>query len=398
MNLTKQLFTLYLIGMIILSPGLFASSASTSNIISMEENAFEQPYSTIKFKSHILNEERELKVHLPENYKESDKKYPVLYLLDGNRHLAHAIIAEDTLQAQSLIPQHIIVAITNNRGTRRRDLSSGKTNFLNFIKSEVFDLIANRYRTTERKTLFRHSMAGAFAMDILATQPDKFSNYITASPVIQLNNSELIEKFEVLKLADDGGNKSLYLTLGNQSAEGKNAADAFKHFLDLLRSQSIKNLISHHQYLRNQVHMTTPNLTLYSGLTFAFADYHPPVYEGYDNFKKNGKINGLDKYYADRAKKYSVSAIVPERTIRNFGFAIFDDGHQSEGIKILEENVRKYPNSLRALNALAQLLEEAKDIDKAIKICEKAVDLAKNQSSRNLNHFEAEVKRLKKLK
>lgn len=72
----------------------------------------------IKLSSQILNKERELIIHLPHNYEQSEKKYPVLYLLDGRTHIEHASSAVSYLSRFGIIPEMIVDAVINVDRTR----------------------------------------------------------------------------------------------------------------------------------------------------------------------------------------------------------------------------------------------------------------------------------------
>lgn len=148
--------------------------------------------------------------------------------------------------------------------------------------------------------------------------------------------------------------------------------------------------------------MTTPYLTLYQGLTFVFEDYRMPTFAGFDDYDKRGGMQGLQQYYIQRASKYQTSTDVPERTIRRLGYAILDDNHHQEAIQIFETNSNKNPQSAGALNALAQAYEETKDIEKALEIYKKALELSVEKSLGSVDFFERQIKRLeseiKKLK
>ena len=146
MNLINAIQTISIIGLMLTSYSTSAIAQELSKVeaakpVSIEANELTQKYSTIKMHSLILGEDRELLIHLPNDYHTSEKTYSVLYALDGNRHLPHAVITEEILQSESLISQNLIVGIKTNRGTRRRDLSSGKENIIHFIKEEVFTML-----------------------------------------------------------------------------------------------------------------------------------------------------------------------------------------------------------------------------------------------------------------
>jgi predicted alpha/beta superfamily hydrolase len=224
-----------------------------------------------KIQSSILKEERSLLIRLPKGYDDSKKEYPVIYVLDGNNHFYHATIAATTLEENERMPESIIVAIPNNPGTRRRDLARGRANFKLFIKNEVIQFVEKKYRTTNHRTIFGHSMAGAFVLNYLATDPSLFENYIAASPVIQIMNSELLVQFEDLFKSKTPLNKSLYFTLTGIDAEGERATEALTKFVALLKKDAPKSLAWKYDYIENQIHMTTPYLTMYQGLSTVFS-------------------------------------------------------------------------------------------------------------------------------
>ncbi len=75
------------------------------------------PGETVDFYSTVLDETRRIYVQLPEGYSRRDKKYPVLYVLDGEWlfHLAssHARFYSYDEVAGIRIPQVIVVGIEN---------------------------------------------------------------------------------------------------------------------------------------------------------------------------------------------------------------------------------------------------------------------------------------------
>ncbi|WP_232371901.1 alpha/beta hydrolase-fold protein [Salinimonas iocasae] len=73
----------------------------------------------IAIDSEVLNETRELMVHLPNNYdRYTDTSYPVLFLLDGQRNFAHAAGTLVLLNQSGMASEMIIVAINNTYRTR----------------------------------------------------------------------------------------------------------------------------------------------------------------------------------------------------------------------------------------------------------------------------------------
>tara|TARA_R110002096_G_scaffold18857_1_gene63656 strand:- start:2375 stop:3544 length:1170 start_codon:yes stop_codon:yes gene_type:complete len=350
--------------------------------------------SIYKFKSNILNEERTLLIHLPENYENSEKEYPVIYVLDGNNHFYHASIAVTILEENERMPASIIVAIPNNQGTRGRDLARARDKFKQYIKDEVISFVEKNYRTTNHKTIFGHSMAGAFVLDYLATEPSLFENYIAASPVIQILDSELHGKFNELFRTEKALNKSLYFTLADKVAEGERATNALNKFVEILKNEAPKSLDWKYNFIENQVHMTTPYLTMYEGLSKVFADYQSPRYNSYEDYKNRGGLNALKAYYSTRADKYQTSKEIPNRTLRRTAYVLLDDGQTDMAINLFEENVKNNPQSAIAHKALGDAYEENNETEKAMNAHQMAVNLSKEQNSPDTNYFSRQLIRV----
>ncbi len=73
--------------------------------------------------SKILNEERTLLIHLPEDYAHNSTSYPVLFLLYGDHvttYFGETVSILDRLGQTGRIPEMLLVAVTNT--DRYRDL------------------------------------------------------------------------------------------------------------------------------------------------------------------------------------------------------------------------------------------------------------------------------------
>jgi len=344
--------------------------------------------------SATLNEERNLLIHLPNGYENSEKKYPVIYVLDGNNHFQHAINAATLLADNERIPEGIIVAIPNNSGTRGRDLARMRDKFKQFIKDEVIAFVEKNYRTTKHRTIFGHSMAGAFVLNYLATEPSLFDNYIAASPVIQVLDSELHDKFIDLFKTEKSLKKSLYFTLTDKIVEGERATIALNKFVEILKNEAPESLDWKYSFIENQIHMTTPYLTMYEGLSKVFADYQSPRYSSYKDYKNRGGLKALKTYYLNRADKYQTSKEIPNSTLRRVAYILLDDDQINMSINLFEENVKNNPQSAIAYKALGDAYEENNEITKALKVHQTAVELSKEQNSPDTNYFSRQLIRV----
>ena len=349
----------------------------------------------ISFESAVLNEQRKIIIHLPEGYYTSKESYPVLYLLDGKRHLQHAVTAKGILAGQGLMPESIIVAVTNNSGTRGRDLGRENGAFLKFIKQEVIAYIDQQYRTSPFRTLFGHSMAGAFSLNVLATDPKLFNQYIAASPFLQVNNYQTLANVKALLAKETKLEQSLYFTLTDRLAEGDEATDALAQLTTMIEQES-PSMHWRYEFIQNQIHMTTPFLTLYAGLAFVNQDYRAPTFDSLTEFNNASAMKSLTAHYQQRALKYGGSTEVPERVVRRLAFSFMRD-EPKQAIALFAENAKRHPESPGALFGLGRGYENNDESVKAMQAYKDALALAKQQSADSVNFLERQVKRYQRV-
>lgn len=143
--------------------------------------------------SQILKEDRTLLVYLPRRYDQTQKKYPVIYQLDGwESQYLRGIALIERLQGEEKMPEAIYIAIANT--DRDRDMlpfqtvfhrtGGGADLFIRFLTEEVVPFINDRYRTTSYKVLIGFSNSGLLTIYTLATKPESFDAYVACSPSI----------------------------------------------------------------------------------------------------------------------------------------------------------------------------------------------------------------------
>jgi predicted alpha/beta superfamily hydrolase len=128
---------------------------------------------SFNFPSKVMAEDREFLVHLPKNYHQSNKKYPVLYITDGASGISKISAITSHLSGNSKrIPPMIVVGVTN-AGSRFKDLNNNESSkqFLNFMTSELQPFINQQYRTDGENLLLGVSLGGQFVVKSLFEQP-----------------------------------------------------------------------------------------------------------------------------------------------------------------------------------------------------------------------------------
>jgi len=346
--------------------------------------------------SDILGEDREILIRLPAGYQQSETsvRYPVIFILDGDSHFGHASVGAGLLERYRRMPEAIIVALPNNPGTRGRDLAREKDNFSRFISEEVFTFIEANYRTSGNKTLFGHSLAGYFTLSMLADHNDMFDNYIAASPVVQVRGSELLGKFETILANDASLSKSVFFTITNAVEEGDEATGALNKLVALFKDKAPDEFKWRYDFIDAHIHMTTPYLTLYSGLSHVFADFQTPSFPSTAAYQKAGGMAALKAYFETRAAKYGRDPRVSQASIRSLAYLYSGEGKHSQAIALFTENSKNFADKPRVYNSLGDGYEAAGMLEKALASYQMAVKLAEQQNSRNAAAFKGQAARI----
>jgi predicted alpha/beta superfamily hydrolase len=231
----------------------------------------------------VSGQEYELHISLPSGYETSNKKYPVVYLMDSQWDfpLVKSILGEQYYDG--FIPEVIMVGVTwgginpNPDSLRARDYtpsnevrlkqSGGANKFLDFMKTELFPFIESNYKTDkENRSLMGCSLGGLFTMYTLFTHTDMFTAYVAASPAVGWDN-EVLYKYEKT-FAKKNLEKpiKLYMTVGDVES-GK---PTFEKFSNFIIKNKYPNLLVGSKILENTGHSATKPETYSRGLQYIF--------------------------------------------------------------------------------------------------------------------------------
>ena len=127
-----------------------------------------------KFNSFNLNDERILKIYVPESFKENDKNtYPVTVIFDGE-FLFDVYLANTKLFAsRDKAPEQIVVGVFQNQNDERYSdcdysVDTGLPNeesskFYGFVRDELLPYLDNNYPTSLFKTIMGNTLTANFA-------------------------------------------------------------------------------------------------------------------------------------------------------------------------------------------------------------------------------------------
>lgn len=222
-------------------------------------------------------------IRLPKNYTENPKKrYPVLYLLDGDISFNMATSIVRYLQFGKDIPDLIIVAPAygtmlsdNETNYRERDYTISKVErftksgegkkYLNFLKNELFPMVQSSHRTDKKRILNGYSLGGLFAINTLLEEPDLFTDYIVGSPYLTNDLSSLKAKAQTFYLNDE---KRLFMSVG-ELEENQFYQTPITSVYNLIKNKRM--LTSKFKVFEDGTHFTCPSEALTYGLRFVFS-------------------------------------------------------------------------------------------------------------------------------
>jgi predicted alpha/beta superfamily hydrolase len=249
-------------------------------------------------RSEILNEGRTVFVYVPDTYESEtarQKRYPVLYLLDGRAYFDATVGITHHLgswnAAVQWIPDLIVVAIQNTK--RTRDMtpthmvtgiyssgSGGAAAFRSFLQSELMPAVDKRFRTSGERILVGHSLAGLFVLDTFLEQPTLFDAYIASDPSLWWDDNLLARKLSGRPKAPSGPSIRLYIAQANTPDSTPGEHDAHKAGITafLAALETAKPPVQRsYQYFEDETHLSVPLQAIYRGLLFAYAGYKAPT-------------------------------------------------------------------------------------------------------------------------
>lgn len=236
--------------------------------------------STKHITSNVVSDSFYILISVPDGYYTSDKKYPVLYVLDGDIAFGMAASIARYLQIGENIPELIIVGIGYGKidksagEKRRRDYrpvkSGGAENFLLFIKDELIPYIDSNYRTIPNdRTINGYSIGGLFTLYALFTQPDIFNRYIVGSPSLLWDNSSIFsyEENSPEKIADKKIN--IFISVGSEESDEK-YFDPTDKMVTQLQERNYSGLKLEAKVFNGSTHLMGPPESLTHGLISVF--------------------------------------------------------------------------------------------------------------------------------
>ncbi len=227
-------------------------------------------------------------ISYPANYKQSQKKYPVLVVLDAEVNFGAVTYIVQRLVKDELIPELIIVGIAYQGDTdedtyyaiRSRDLTptsdpekqfrlgtGGAENFVKFISTELFPYLTKNFPIDEKsKSIYGHSFGGLFGTHVLLHHPKLFDNYLLLSPSLWWTKQAIMQN---VKLDSSFASQQVRLYMASGSLEPGIAPDQ-QEMIATLKKLNSKNLTIQSEILDNETHRTVIGRGFTNALRFVY--------------------------------------------------------------------------------------------------------------------------------
>ncbi|MES2776870.1 MAG: alpha/beta hydrolase-fold protein [Bacteroidota bacterium] len=233
--------------------------------------------------SIVSGQEYELQILLPGGHARSNKKYPVVYLMDSQWDFPLLKSLYGQHYYDGFIPEMIIVGVTwggknpNPDSLRARDYtptnetripqSGGADKFLDFMKSELFPFIENNYKADPgNRTLMGCSLGGLITLYAMFTHTEMFNGYAAASPAIGWDREVLFNYEKVFAERKAGKPVRCYMTIGDV----ERSRPGFEKFAALVASRKYPSVNIRSKVLENTGHSGTKTETFGRGLQYIF--------------------------------------------------------------------------------------------------------------------------------
>jgi uncharacterized protein len=364
--------------------------------------------------SNILNEDRFIWIHVPEKNDSSifsPKRYPVVYLLDGEAFFTSFVGLMQHLNLCRLSPEMIVVGITNTNRTidltpthkavwvpgpgTYDTLSGGGEKFMGFIEKELMPYIDAKYPTEPYKMLIGHSLGGLTVVNTLIHHTDLFNAYVAIDPSLWWDDQKLLKEAKTILSEKKFDGKSLYLSIANTMTKGMNIEKTkkdttfstlhirslfeFKYDLETNKQNGLK---SQSKYYPDDSHGSVPLISEYDALHFLF-DFYPLNFEPDDYKDKTADLaDKYEKHYAELSKQMGYKVKPHESEIIEIAHNARIYANIGLAERFFKLSFDYYPESFYAYDAYGNYLLSTGDTKNAKAHFKKSLSLKENEGIR----------------
>jgi len=335
---------------------------------------------THTIESSNLSEQRTVVVQLPKSYQtHPNKKYPVIYRLDGagNLPLINAVL--ERLQENDQAPEVIVVAIESTN--RLRDFyptvnkepqgpvgeGGGAAKFLAFVEQELMPLVNKQYRTHDYRVIAGASAAGVFALYAMQADPELFQAHIAYSPAVWWNYGAPAKSLNTFVTKAKSINSYVYMNIGEEAGIMRERYDGMQQTMQNSKAQNLRFKSDAFAGVSHNLTSAAGAFNAYHGL---FLSKHMPLSALGDD------VSSIDAYYQRLSQQWGEQIAPPDRAVRMLGYSLTDNQQFERAIEVFKYNIKNYPKSAYALSALSYGYEMLGNTRQALVQIEAAIAVA----------------------
>ena len=369
--------------------------------------------------SKILHEKRKIWVHVPDSYRQeasSQRRYPVVYLLDGDSHFPSVvgmIHQLSTVNGNTICPEMIVVGIPNTN--RMRDLtptpgggmipsaadstrlknSGGGEKFTAFIEGELIPHIDSLYPTAPYKVLIGHSLGGLLVINTLIHHPNLFNAYVAIDPSMWWANQQLLNTAKQLIPSQQYAAKALFVGIANTMEPGMDTlrvqadtSGSTKHIrsilaLDrLLKANGQTGLRYRGKYYGLDDHSSVPLIAEYDALHFIFDAYRFKLTDQDYEEDNTGLADKLTTHYTAASRQLGYPVKPQESLVNELGYSMVSQKKFKKAESLFKLNVANYPASFNAYDSYGDYFVAKKDTVSAIANFQQSLSLKETPATR----------------
>jgi uncharacterized protein len=368
--------------------------------------------------SKLLNEKREIWVHLPSGANNSlfgSQRYPVLYLLDGDAHffsVAGMVEQFSEINGNSLCPEMIVVGIPNTnrtrdltptRGTAYTDTtnlvgdSGGGEKFMSFIEKELTPYIDSLYPTAPFRLIIGHSLGGLTVINTLIHHNQIFNAYLAIDPSMWWDRQALLKQAGSALKQNNFQGKTLFLGIANTMSPGMDTSTVRKDttgntlhirsillLADALNKEKGNGLRWEDKYYKEDDHGSVPLISEYDGLRFIFAFYEfKDAYKLFDStYNAVQAVYLLSDHYINVSRQMGYTVFPPESYVNSLGYSFLQSKMNEKALSFFKMNLDNYPKSENVYDSMGDYYDAAGDKNKAIEYFRQALTVKENADTR----------------
>jgi hypothetical protein len=219
-------------------------------------------------RSRVLGQQRKVNIYVPPSYARGEKRYPVLYVLDGGEAQDfHHISGLAQLATISGATAELIVvgietrdrvreltfATTDPRYVEQWPTHGSSADFRRHVADEVIPFVESRFRTSGDTALIGESLAGLFIVETFLRQPALFDHYIAISPSLWWDSRSLSKEAGALLARHDEATRTLFLAIAD---EGGTMQDGMDRLDAVLKASAPRGLAWMYQPRPAETHAT----------------------------------------------------------------------------------------------------------------------------------------------